>query len=119
MKQRRRIYYSETQKALMWDHWQKGESIQQIAQLFDRNHGSIQRILAESGGIRPAQRHRVNTHFGMAPASSSFEKTKSYSGASGSYPLTAPKSRSGTVEIAIAKGSRNSLSKLKRCPSSD
>jgi IS30 family transposase len=42
----------------MWDRWQKGESLQQIAQLFDRNHSSIQRILAESGGIRPAPRRR-------------------------------------------------------------
>src|SRR5246127_5233951 len=58
MKQRRRIYYSETQKALMWERWQKGESLQHIAQLFDRNHSSVQRILAETGGIRPAQRHR-------------------------------------------------------------
>ena len=49
MNQRPRIYYTETQKALMWDRWQKGESLQQIAQLFDRNHSSIQRILAESG----------------------------------------------------------------------
>ncbi len=58
MKQRPRIYYSDSQKALMWDRWQKGESLQQIAQLFDRNHSSIQRILAESGGIRPAPRRR-------------------------------------------------------------
>jgi IS30 family transposase len=58
MKQRPRIYYTETQKAMMWERWKKGESLQQIAQLFDRNHSSIQRILAESGGIRPAQRHR-------------------------------------------------------------
>lgn len=58
MKQRPRIYYTESQKALMWDRWQKGESLQQIAQLFDRNHSSIQRILAETGGIRPAQRRR-------------------------------------------------------------
>ncbi|WP_143811168.1 helix-turn-helix domain-containing protein, partial [Paraburkholderia piptadeniae] len=58
MKQRRRIYYSETQKALMWDRWQKGESLQKIAQLFDRNHSSVQRILAETGGIRPPQRRR-------------------------------------------------------------
>jgi IS30 family transposase len=42
----------------MWDRWQKGESLHQIAQLFDRNHSSIQRILAESGGIRPALRRR-------------------------------------------------------------
>jgi len=42
----------------MLERWQKGESLQQIAQLFDRNHSSIQRILAETGGIRPAQRCR-------------------------------------------------------------
>ncbi len=58
MKQRPRIYYTEGQKALMWDRWQKGESLHQIAQLFDRNHSSIQQILAETGGIRPAQRRR-------------------------------------------------------------
>ena len=58
MKQRPRIYYTENQKALMWERWQKGDSLQQIAQLFDRNHGSIQRILAESGGIRPDPRYR-------------------------------------------------------------
>ena len=58
MKQRPRIYYTESQKALMWDRWRKGESLQQIAQLFARNRSSIQRILAETGGIRPAQRRR-------------------------------------------------------------
>src|SRR6266849_4690883 len=58
MKQRPRIHYTESQKALMWERWQKGESLQQIAQLFDRNHSSIQRILAETGGIRPTQRSR-------------------------------------------------------------
>ncbi len=58
MKRRPRIYYTETQRALMWERWQKGESLQQIAQLFDRNHSSVQRILAETGGIRPAPRHR-------------------------------------------------------------
>jgi IS30 family transposase len=58
MKQRPRIYYTESQRALMWERWQKGESLQHIAQLFDRNHSSIQRILAETGGIRPATRRR-------------------------------------------------------------
>ena len=55
MKRRPRIYYTESQKALMWERWQAGDSLQQIAQLFDRYHSSIERILAESGGIRPAQ----------------------------------------------------------------
>ena len=58
MKQRPRIYYTESQKALMWERWRKGESLQHIAELFDRNHSSIQRILAETGGIRPKQRSR-------------------------------------------------------------
>ena len=58
MKYRPRIYYTEEQKALMWDRWQKGESLGSIARLFDRNHGSIAGILSRTGGIRPAQRHR-------------------------------------------------------------
>jgi len=58
MKRRPRIHYTESQKALMWEHWQKGDSLQQIAQLFDRNHSSIQQILAVTGGIRPAPRCR-------------------------------------------------------------
>lgn len=53
MKQKPRIYYSDSQKALMWERWRKGDSLQQIAQLFDRNHSSVQRILAETGGISP------------------------------------------------------------------
>lgn len=66
MRSRPRIYYSESQKALMWARWQKGESLHQIAQLFDRNHSSIQRILAEAGGIRPAQRCRSRLTLSLA-----------------------------------------------------
>jgi hypothetical protein len=44
MKQRPRIYYSE--------------SLHQIAQLFNRNHSSVQGILARTGGIQPALRRR-------------------------------------------------------------
>ena len=66
MKQRPRIYYSESQKALMWDRWQKGDSLHQIAQLFDRHHPSIQGILAETGGIRPAQRCRSGLALSLA-----------------------------------------------------
>jgi IS30 family transposase len=58
MKQRPKIFYSEGQKAMMWDRWQRGDSIHDIARLFDRGHSSVQRILCESGGIRPAQRAR-------------------------------------------------------------
>jgi IS30 family transposase len=58
MKYRARIYYTETDKALMWDRWQKGDSLHSIARLFDRSHGSIAGILARTGGIRPPQRRR-------------------------------------------------------------
>ena len=58
MKYRTRTNYSESQKALMWDRWQKGDSLHQIAKLFDRYHTSIRGILAETGGIRPAPRRR-------------------------------------------------------------
>jgi transposase, IS30 family len=58
VKYRTRIYYTESQKAVMWERWQKGESLQRIAQLFDRSHGSVHGILVESGGIRPRPRRR-------------------------------------------------------------
>jgi len=63
---RPRIYYTESQRALMWERWQKGESLQQIAQLFDRNHSSIQPILAATGGIRPARRRRSQWALSLA-----------------------------------------------------
>lgn len=66
MKQRPRIHYTESQKALMWEHWRKGDSLQQIAQLFDRNHSSIQSILVKTGGIRPPTRTRSRLALTMA-----------------------------------------------------
>ena len=36
MKYRSRIYYSAEQKNLMWDRWQAGDSLHEIARLFDR-----------------------------------------------------------------------------------
>ena len=66
MKQRPRIYYTEEQKAVMWDRWQKGEFLESIAQLFVRHHSSVQRILAETGGIRPAPRRRSSRSLTLA-----------------------------------------------------
>jgi len=43
----------------MWERWQRGESLRQIASLlFDRHHSSVREIFVDSGGIRPAQRRR-------------------------------------------------------------
>jgi hypothetical protein len=58
MKQRPRIYYTEAQKALMWERWKAGDTLHQIGKLFDRGHTSIQTILSATGGIRPPERHR-------------------------------------------------------------
>lgn len=58
MKRRPRIYYTEEQKALMWDRWKQGDSLGAIARLFDRHHPSIERIISEHGGIRPPARRR-------------------------------------------------------------
>jgi len=58
MHYRRRTFYTESQKAVMWERWRKGESLQQIAELFDRNHSSVQGILRITGGIQPPPRRR-------------------------------------------------------------
>lgn len=58
MKQKPRIYYTDAQKTLMWDRWQSGDSMHDIARLFDRGHSSVQRILTENGGMRPRERKR-------------------------------------------------------------
>ena len=66
MKRRPRIYYSDSQKALMWERWKQGWTLQEIAKRFDRGHTSVQKILAESGGFRPADRSRAATALTLA-----------------------------------------------------
>ncbi len=66
MKQRPRIYYTETDKTLMWDRWQKGESLNSIARLFDRHHSAIQGIFSRTGGIRPAEKRRSSLALTLA-----------------------------------------------------
>lgn len=61
MKYRTRIYYTEEQKSLMWDRWEKGESLHSLAKLFDRGHGAIASILSRTGGIRPPTQKRSST----------------------------------------------------------
>jgi len=58
MKYRTRSYYSDAQKALMWERWKQGWTLHQIAQLFNRAHTSVQGILSRTGGFRPPQRSR-------------------------------------------------------------
>lgn len=58
MNRRPGIRYTQDQKMLMWDRYQKVDSIRQIAVLFDRYHSSISGIFAKIGGGRPAARKR-------------------------------------------------------------
>ena len=58
MANRTRIYYSDAQKAEMWDWWQQGESLKSIGRLFDRPSSSIYNIQSLTGGIRPSPRKR-------------------------------------------------------------
>src|SRR5687767_4397544 len=58
MKYRTRTFYTDPQKALMWERRKAGWTLHQIAQLFDRSHGSVRGILVQTGGIRPPERHR-------------------------------------------------------------
>ena len=41
----RSIYYTETDKTMMRDRWQKGEFLNCIARHFGRSHSSIQGVL--------------------------------------------------------------------------
>ena len=58
MNYRKRTYYTDSQKALMWERWKAGWTLHQIGHLFDRPHPSIQTILSRTGGIRPPERRR-------------------------------------------------------------
>jgi len=51
---------------LMWDRWQKGESLHSIARHFGRSHTSIQGILSRTGGIRPLPRRRSRLSLTLA-----------------------------------------------------
>jgi hypothetical protein len=66
MKHPSRTYYTEADKALMWDRWSKGESLQTIGALSGRSHTSIRNILSRSGGIRPPPRKRSRLALSLA-----------------------------------------------------
>jgi hypothetical protein len=55
---RTRIQYTEADKALMWERWRRGESLNSIGRLFDRRHTTVQQMLARTGSIRPPPRRR-------------------------------------------------------------
>jgi transposase, IS30 family len=58
MKQRPRRYITDPEMALIWDRWEKGDSINAIARDLGRYHSAVQGAMARTGGIRPAPRRR-------------------------------------------------------------
>ena len=66
MRYRTRTYYTDAQKALMWERWKQGWTLHQIAHLFNRAHTSVQGILSRTGGIRPPIRTRCPTALTLA-----------------------------------------------------
>ena len=48
MTYRTRTYYTDSQKALMWERWKAGWTLHEIGHLFDRRHTSIQGILSRT-----------------------------------------------------------------------
>ena len=56
MKQRPRRYITDSEMALIWDRWEKGDSINAIARDLGRYHSAVQGAMARTGGIRPAAR---------------------------------------------------------------
>jgi len=66
MKYRTRTFYTDSQKALMWERWKQGWTLHQIGKLFDRAHTSVRGVLGVSGGIRPAERHRARIALTLA-----------------------------------------------------
>ena len=58
MKYRTRIYYSASQRAEIWDRWQRGESMSSIGRVFERESSSVFSVISPTGGIRPPNRKR-------------------------------------------------------------
>jgi len=66
MKQRRRIYYTASQRAEIWDRWQRGETMSSIGRRFDRASSSVFSVISPTGGIRPADRTRGSRALSLA-----------------------------------------------------
>lgn len=58
MKPRKRIYYTPEQKAIIWDRYKQGDSLHEIARMFDRYHSFIMPTIYQTGGFRPPVRKR-------------------------------------------------------------
>ena len=58
MSRRKRRWYTSVEKSEMWDRWQQGESLNEIARAFETSHSAISKNFGRFGGIRPPNRQR-------------------------------------------------------------
>jgi len=58
MKSSKRRYFTQSDKTLMWDRWQKGESLNSIARLLGTSHSAVAGVFSKTGGVRPPQKRR-------------------------------------------------------------
>lgn len=58
MKQRTRINYAPEQKTIIRGRYKQGDSLHDIARMFDRYHSSIMPTIHQTGGYRPSVRKR-------------------------------------------------------------
>lgn len=91
MKQRKKRFYTESEKSLMWDRWQRGESLNSIARSLGHYHSSVQGILSKTGGIRPTQRKRSSKHLSLSERE---EISRGIASGSGAYAIASQLGRS-------------------------
>ncbi|WP_458527144.1 IS30 family transposase [Onishia taeanensis] len=53
---------STSQKQLLWEQWQAGQSLSEISRLLCQSPGSVHRVLHNNGGIAPQSRSRSSRH---------------------------------------------------------
>ena len=97
MKYRRRIYYSASQRAEIWDRWQRGESMRSIGRRFDRQSSSVFSVISPTGGIRPPDRKRGSRALSLA------EREEISRGLSGNYSLRAIARQLGRAPSTVSR----------------
>lgn len=65
MAYRKRLFFTEKQKAEIWDRWQRGETVSSIRRLFDRASSSIYPLLERTRGTMQSNNYRLLTGLDM------------------------------------------------------
>lgn len=65
MKRRTRIYYTPEQKTIICDRYKQGDSLHDIARVFNRYHSSVMPTIHQTGGYRPPVRKRYRLAFSL------------------------------------------------------